>query len=76
MTNPLNDSWDAARELRALESTTQNELREALAPYVDASDLEGAIDATMRIARDFAGRFDSINERQRVRDSRERRQRG
>jgi len=37
--------------------------------------MERAITAVFRIATDFAGGFDAINERQRVRSNRERRER-
>ncbi|HEY8310067.1 MAG TPA: hypothetical protein VIG47_05890 [Gemmatimonadaceae bacterium] len=65
-------AFDVNTRIRELELSIARRLREALRPHVsDPETLENATREVLLISRDFAGSFQAINNRARIRRERE-----
>lgn len=65
-------AFDASTRIRELELSIARRLREALRQHIsDPQSLENATREMLAISRDFAGSFQAINNRARIRRERE-----
>lgn len=65
-------TFDPSTRVRELELSVARRLREALRPYIrDPELLESTTQEVLVISRDFAGSFQAINNRARIRRERE-----
>lgn len=66
------DTFDVPTRVRELELSIARRVREALQPYIrDQGLLENTAREVMTISRDYAGSFQAINNRARVRRERD-----
>jgi hypothetical protein len=62
--------WSFDVERDKLERRAKATLRERLSPFVADADLEAAVTAIFPVAMDFAGSYEGLTERRRVRAKR------
>lgn len=66
------DTFDVSTRVRELESSIARRLRDALCPYIEDQELlESTTRELLVISRDYAGSFQAISNRARIRRERD-----